>query len=153
MLFERNIIRDTEGVVNILGRDGYKPSGRTTRITIRHNLAIGNGTFLLAGGEVGTLTLDHNTVDQGSKFVSLYRGDVWEPGAPARRPAQFAVESLTITNTVANHNEYGVFGEGGFLGTAGLQQLTRGFTWTHNVLAGGQGGERAAILRPHGNRA
>jgi hypothetical protein len=139
VLFERNIIRETEGVVNILGRDGYKPSGRTTRITIRHNLAIGTGTFLMAGGEVGTLTVDHNTVDQGSKFVSLYRGDVWEPGAPARRPAQFAVESLTITNTVANHNEYGVFGEGGFLGTPALQQLTRGFVWTHNVLAGGQG--------------
>ena len=139
VLFEQNTIRETEGVFNILGYDGYQPSGRATRITIRDNLAIGTGTFLMAGGEVGTLTVDHNTVDQGGNFATLYNGDVWIAGASAPRPAQFAVETLTITNTLANHNEYGVFGDGAGIGTLALAGLTRTYQWTHNVLAGGTG--------------
>ena len=43
VLFENNIIRDTEGVFNVMGNDNEKPSGRATRITIRHNLALGTG--------------------------------------------------------------------------------------------------------------
>ena len=139
VLFERNVIRDTEGVFNILGYDQYFPSGQTTRITIRQNLAIASGVFLLAGGEVGTLTFDHNTVDQGWNFSTLYLGDVWVNGTSALRPAQFAVASLTVTNTLANHNAYGVFGDGVGIGTSALTQLTRSYTWTHNVLAGEDG--------------
>jgi hypothetical protein len=138
VLFERNVIRDTEGVFNILGYDRDKPSGRTTRVTLRNNLAIGDGTFLQAGSEVGILTLDHNTVDQGWNFATLYLGDVWVAGTSSMRPAQFAVESLTITNTIGNHNAYGVFGENAGIGTPALQKLTRAHTWTHNVLAGDQ---------------
>ena len=137
VLFEKNIIRDTEGIFNVLGYNDGDPSGRTTRITIKDNLAIGTGFFLLAGGEVGTLTLDHNTVDQGGNFVTLYTGEVWPAGTASRRPAQFAVESLTITNMLANHNEYGVFGES--IGTSALVAMTRSYQWTHNVLAGGGG--------------
>jgi hypothetical protein len=139
VLFERNVVRETEGVFNISGYDNLRPSGHTTRITIRHNLTVGSGAFLLAGGEIGTLTLDHNTVDQGYNFATLFHGDVWVAGASEPRPGQFAIESLTITNTLANHSEYGVFGEGAGIGTIALAQLTRGYTWTHNVLAGGEG--------------
>jgi hypothetical protein len=137
VLFESNTIRDTEGVFNVLGFDSYQASGRATRITIRNNLAIGTGFFLQAGGEVGTLTLDHNTVDQGRNFLTLYTGDVWPAGTAAPREAQFSVESLTVTNTLANHNEYGVFG--GSIGTSALVAMTRSYQWTHNVLAGGAG--------------
>jgi hypothetical protein len=126
VLFERNVIRDTEGVFNILGYDRDKPSGRTTRVTLRNNLAIGERHVLLAGSEVGILTLDHNTVDQGWNFATLYYGDVWVAGTSSMRPAQFAVESLTITNTIGNHNAYGVFGENAGIGTPALEQLTRG---------------------------
>lgn len=139
VLFERNVIRDTEGVFNILGYDQYSPSGQTTRITIRHNLAIGSGTFLSAGGEVGTLTLDHNTIDQGWNFAILYTGSIWVAGTSAVRAAQFSVESLTVTDTLANHNEYGLFGDSTGIGTTALAQLTRTYTWTHNVLAGEAG--------------
>ncbi len=55
VLFERNIVRDVENGINVLGYDSYQPSGRTTRVTIRHNLIVTAGTFLQAGGEVGTL--------------------------------------------------------------------------------------------------
>jgi hypothetical protein len=140
VLFERNVIRDTEGVFNVLGYDSHQPSGRTTGITIRHNLAVASGVFLLAGSEVGTLVLDHNTADQGSNFATLYFGDVWVAGASSKRGAQFAVDSLTVTNSIGNHNEYGVWGESAGLGTPALERLTRSYTWTHNVLAGTQEG-------------
>jgi hypothetical protein len=137
VLFERNIVRDVENGFNILGYDSDKPSGRTTRITIRNNLVVTAGTFLQAGGEVGTLVLDHNTVDQGHTFAMLYTGGVRPTGAEKIRPAQFAVEDLTITNNLANHNEYGLIGESVGIGGPALTAHTRNFRWTHNVLAGG----------------
>jgi hypothetical protein len=137
VVFEHNIVRDVENGFNVLGYDSYQASGRTTRVTIRHNLVITAGTFLQAGGEVGTLVLDHNTVDQGYNFGMLYNGAVWPSGAGKPRLAEFAVEDLTITNTLANHNEYGLVGEEAGIGTPGLTQRTRRFRWTHNVLAGG----------------
>jgi hypothetical protein len=136
VLFERNVIRDTEGIFNVLGNDSYQPSGRTTRVTIRNNYASGTGMFLLAGGEVGTLTIDHNTIDQGGTFGSLYFGDVWVAGTSGPRPSRFAVENLTITNMLANHGEYGLYGEDAGIGTIALQRLTSSYTWTHNVMAG-----------------
>jgi hypothetical protein len=145
VLFEQNIVRDTEGVFNILGTDSYQPSGRTTRVTIRNNLAIGTGFFMMLGGEVGTVTVDHNTVDQGGNFMTLYRGDVWPAGTAGPRAAQFAVEALTVTNTLANHNDYGVFGEDSGIGTPGLVAQTRSYQWTHNVLAGGAGQPYPAV--------
>ena len=86
VLFEHNIIRDTEGVFSISGYDDQYPSGRTTRITVRKNLAVASGNFLLAGGEVGTLTIDHNTVDQQGTFAVLFKGDIWTAGSTSRRP-------------------------------------------------------------------
>ena len=109
VVFERNIIRDTEGVFNLLGHDDVHPSGRTTRITIRNNLAIGTGIFLQAGGEVGVVTIDHNTVDQGWNFATLHKGGIAVSGGSGSRAAQYAIESLTVTNMLANHNDYGVY--------------------------------------------
>jgi hypothetical protein len=137
VLFERNVVRDVENGFNVNGYDSYQPSGRTTRITIRNNLVITAGTFLQAGSEVGVLTVDHNTVDQGYTFMMLYSGDVWVAGTSARRLGQFAVENLAVTNMLANHNEYGLIGEEAGMGTAGLLRQTRSYTWTNNVLAGG----------------
>ena len=136
ILFERNVVRDTEGVFAISGYDDEYPSGRTTRITVRGNLAVASGNFLLAGGEVGTLTIDHNTVDQQGTFAVLFKGDVKTAGSSSRRAGRFAVETLTITNNLANHGLYGVFGEEAGIGTPGLTGLTGSFFWTNNVLAG-----------------
>jgi hypothetical protein len=139
VLFEHNIIRDTESVFNVLGYDNLRASQRTTRITIRHNLAIASRTFLMIGGEVGTLTVEHNTVDQLGNFAIMSTGNVWQAGQAAARPAQFAVESLTITNMIANHGPYGVFGDNVGVGTIALTTLARSYVWTHNVLAGESG--------------
>src|SRR5262249_45194965 len=135
VLFERNTVRDSEGGINVLGYDSYQPSGRTTRVTIRNNLIVVSGTFLQVDSEVGVLTLDHNTVDQGYNFATLYNGDVWTPDLSAPRPATFAVESLTLTNTVGYHRDYGVIGEGAAIGTPSLVALTKSYVWTNNSLA------------------
>ena len=137
VLFERNVVRDVENGINVLGYDSYQPSGRATRITIRNNLIITSGTFLQAGSEVGVLTVDHNTVDQRYTFMMLYGGAVWLAGTSGARLAQFAVENLTVTNMLANHNEYGLIGEDAGMGTPALLRQTRSYTWTNNVLAGG----------------
>jgi hypothetical protein len=138
VLFENNIIRDTEGVFSVSGRDDEKASAQTTAITIRNNLALASGLFLLVGNEVGTLTVDHNTIDQGANFATIFLGDVMEPGAETTRPARYAAASLKITNNLANHGEYGVYGDSVGVGTVAFS-LTSSYVWTNNVLAGGAG--------------
>ena len=138
VLFENNVIRDTEGVFSVSGRDNEKASAQTTAITIRNNLAVASGMFLLIGNEVGTLTVDHNTIDQRANFATIFLGDVMEPGAANTRPAQYAAASLKITNNLAYHGEYGVYGDSVGVGTVAFS-LTRSYVWTNNVLAGGAG--------------
>jgi Bacterial Ig domain len=139
VLFEANIVRDAHAGVSVLGYDLGSPSGQTTRVTFRDNAFILSGPFLLIGGEVGVVTFDHNTVRQGGSFLNLYTGEVWPSGAAGPRAAEVAAESLTITNTMGNHNEHGVYGDGVGHGALALTALTRSSLWTHNVLAGEAG--------------
>jgi len=139
VVFERNILRNTENGVNVLGYDSYQASGRATRLTIRHNLIITTGTFLQIGAEVGVLTVDHNTILQNGTFVNAYAGDIWVAGTSARRPAAYAVETLTMTNNLAYHNDYGFIGDGVGIGMNAITAMTRTRNWTNNVLAGEKG--------------
>jgi len=139
VLFEQNIIRDTENGFNLAGYDYAHPSGRATRITIRNNLLLTPGVAFQAGGEIGELAIDHNTIDQGYTLMSLYNSTVWPAGAVAARPGTYAVEHLSYTNNLAWHNQYGVKGQATAVGTPSLTAFTVGFTWTNNVLAGGAG--------------
>jgi hypothetical protein len=145
VLFEHNVVRDTENGFNILGNDYAQPSGRATRITIRNNLLLTPGVAFQLGGEIGELKIDHNTIDQGYTLLSLYHGTVWSAGAAAPRPGAYAVEHLTFTNNLALHNEYGVKGQGTAIGTPSLTAHTAGYTWTNNVLAGGAGHPYPAV--------
>jgi hypothetical protein len=139
VLFEANIVREAYAGVNVLGYDLGSPSGQTTRVTFRDNAFILSGPFLLIGGEAGVVTFDHNTVRQGGSFAALYTGEVWPSGAAGPRAAEVAAESLTITNTIGNHDEYGLYGDGVGSGTRALSAFTRSSLWTHNVLAGEAG--------------
>ena len=136
VLFEANIVREAYAGVSVLGYDLGSPSGQTTRVTFRDNRFMLSGPFLLIGGEAGVVTLDHNTVRQGGSFAALYTGEVWPSGAARPRAAQVAAESLTITNTIGNHNEYGVHGDGVGSGARALSVFTRSSLWAQNVLAG-----------------
>ena len=81
VLFENNVVRDTENGFNILGNDYFYPSGRATRITIRNNLVLTPGVGFQIGGEIGELTIDHNTIVNGYTLMVLYVGTVWNAGA------------------------------------------------------------------------
>jgi len=139
VIFEQNLVRNTENGFNVLGYDYAHPSGRATRITIRNNLLLTPGIAFQLGGEIGELAIDHNTVDQGSTLMSLYKGTVWVTGAAAARSGAYAVERLTYTNNLARHNTYGVKGQGTAVGTPSLSAYTVSTVWTNNVLAGGAG--------------
>jgi len=139
VLFENNVVRDTDNGFNILGNDYQYPSGRATRITIRNNLVLTTGVGFQLGGEIGMLTIDHNTIVNGGTLMSLYIGSVWNAGAPAPRTTNFAVEQLAYTNNMAYHNAYGVKGDGTAVGTPSLVGHTLNYYWANNVLAGGAG--------------
>ena len=139
VLFEQNLIRNTENGFNLLGYDYAHPSGRATRITIRNNVLTTPGVAFQLGGEIGELAIDHNIIDQGYTLMSLYNGTVWLAGAAAARPGAYAVERLTYTNNLARHNVYGVKGQGAAVGTPTLSAYTLTNVWTNNVLAGGAG--------------
>jgi len=132
VLFERNTVRDTEGIINLLGYDDVNQSGQATRITIQHNYLYGTGFFLQAGNEVGEVTIQHNTINQGLNFMTLYAGDI--EVSTGTRPGLFAIDDLTCVNNLGYHRDYGVFTSEG-IGSTGLSAMTSTFTWTHNVLA------------------
>jgi hypothetical protein len=139
VLFENNVVRDTENGFSILGNDPYYPSGRATRITIRNNLLLTPGVAFQLGGEIGALTINHNTIVNGFTLMVLWEGNVWVAGTSAPRPTNYAVEQLTYTNNLAYHNTYGVKGDGTAVGTPSLIAHTYSYVWTNNVLAGGAG--------------
>lgn len=142
VLFEYNIVRDTVAHFNILGYDDIKPSGQTTNITVRHNLLLGTGGRLgTIGNEVATLVFDHNTFVNPqvweSSMISLYaEGSIATPNGT--RTPQFAVNHFTFTNNMVQGNTYGLHSSAG-AGTAALTGMTRGYSWTNNVVAGGSG--------------
>lgn len=140
VLFERNILRNTEGGINILGFDMYQMSGQAQRITIRHNLLMNTGDkAMIIGGEVGDVTIENNTFVNAWTPLYLYRGDVW-PSAEklaAKRSAKIAIAGkLTYRNNLAYHREYGVMGEDAGIGSPALA-LASTAEWGPNVLAGG----------------
>ena len=126
VVFVNNVVRGTEHGVNLLGVNDGDPSGQATNIAMRHNLFICSGNFLIAGGEVGDVIIEHNTVrNSGRMLMTLYKGRNW-PAGGSPRAAQYAIRSLTFRNNLAYHNQYGVFGdEGAGLGATALNNLTR----------------------------
>jgi hypothetical protein len=109
--FSNNIIQHVAGAIDILGIDYEHPSQRTKRILIRNNLVYdvantwGYEHFLLMTGAPEDVTVDHNTVYQ-QKIIVL------ADGAPIPR--------FILTNNVAPHNEYGIFGSGAGMGLGAL---------------------------------
>lgn len=124
VLFENNVVKDVENGINIHGFAADQPGGRTSRITIRGNDVQTAGVAMQITGGPNTVTLDRTTFVNGYTFLQL-------AGAP--------IASLTVTNVLANHNAYGVKGDGTGIGLASLTKFAPGFVWRQNVLLGGQG--------------
>ena len=106
-----NVIRQVAGGIDILGTDYEYPSQRTTSILIRNNLVYdvsstwGSEHFLLMTGAPLGVTVDHNTIHQ-EKLIVLADGD--------------PIPSFVLTNNIAPHNQYGIFGSGAGFGNNAL---------------------------------
>src|SRR6266542_699278 len=129
--FTNNIVKGAEGALNLLGSDNEQPSQRSTGAVIANNLFTDiRGPFLTLNGFYNA-TLDHNTSFQANNTYTLY-----------------GEQSLSYvsTNNLTIENPWGIYGDGGYLGTAGLTKYTPSFVFNKNLMVGA-----AATSNPAGN--
>ncbi|HET7216880.1 MAG TPA: hypothetical protein VFJ02_02495 [Vicinamibacterales bacterium] len=143
VMFRNNMVSHSAGGINILGLDNTAPSQTANRITIQNNLFDdinhrrwgGNGVFLQIGGGAVNVTVDHNTIVHSGNIVTAY-------GSGNNR----AMPGFRFTNNLAQHNAYGIFGNGVGVGTKAIDVYFPDGTIRANVIAGGQ-----ASRYPSGN--
>jgi hypothetical protein len=124
--FSNNIVRHSGQGFNIRGSDAT--GARAARITIRNNLFDdinsvkwgGDGRLFQIYQGATDVVINHNTGIHSQLVISA-------TGAPSR--------GFVYTNNLTRHNAYGVFGDGGYIGTACLNQYYPGWTFARNVLA------------------
>jgi uncharacterized protein (TIGR03437 family) len=94
-----NIVRNSEGGVNLLGNDNYQPSQQARNITIANNLfdQIRREPLLQTNG-VNGLTFDHNTAIHQGNIITAYGS---------------ATTGFAFTNNIVEHNLYGMVTDGG----------------------------------------
>ncbi len=113
------------------------------RYRISHNLVYdingetwgGSGAFLQIGNQPRDIVVEHNTVQHTGNAVTVYGK---RDGAPA------VVDGFVFRDNLMRHNTYGVKGDGVGAGSATLDTYFRGFTFAHNVLAGGRASQYPA---------
>jgi uncharacterized protein (TIGR03437 family) len=129
--FTNNIVKGAEGGVNFLGTDNEKPSQRSTGALIANNLWTDiRGPFMTMNGYYN-VTLDHNTSFQTNNTYTLY-GD--------------QALGYVSTNNLTIENPWGIFGDGGYMGTAGLAKYTPSYVFSKNLMVGA-----SSSMNPSGN--
>jgi len=129
--FTNNIVKGAEGALNFLGTDNEKPSQRSSGAVIANNLFTDiHGPFMTLNGFYN-VTMDHNTSFQIYNTYTLY-----------------GEQSLgyVSTNNLTIENPYGIYGDGGYLGTAGLTKYTPSYVFSKNLMVGASSG-----MNPAGN--
>lgn len=129
--FAENIVRNVSNGINLRGMEAQDRATRMHRIRIVNNLLTEVGAYggegkafqLLQGTE--SVTIDHNTVV--GRVSSLLFIDVM---------GGFRHEGFAFTNNLGPHGDYGIFANGGALGTAALEQFCRRWSFAGNVIAG-----------------
>ena len=130
--FEQNIVRHVAAGISILGYDNNHPSLQTQAIVVRNNLFAdidkgtwgGNGYFLQLSGAPRDITIDHNTIIQGSAY-----GLVQVSGP--------AVPGFVFTNNVGRHWTYGIIGTDHAPGNDTIAAYFPAAQIRSNVIAGG----------------
>lgn len=131
---ERNYSRHTENFANIAGHDDEGgPSGQTADILLRKNVVETSGRFLQFSGEIDTLTVEANVVQQGYNIATVYLGSFLLPDGMTRL-ATFAARRLNFNRNVLRHNEYGIFGDGGYIATDALRRFVTEYECIENQL-------------------
>jgi hypothetical protein len=135
--FTNNIVRNTQGGVNILKTDSESNGAVTSRITISNNIfdKIGyfNAITLLRSPD--SITITHNTVFKSGNIAVLDSA----PGVPKGT-------GLVIRDNFFSEGDYGFFGSGIGEGTLALQAYYDSYAFERNNAAG-----RDGSLYPAGN--
>jgi len=132
VLITNNVVRHAGAGVNILG---YGYFGGTAQASLQtNNISVVNNFFddidsVYWGGvgrflqitESNFITFDHNTVLHSNHVILAYSA---------------ACQNFVFKNNIANHNEYGIYGDGYGSGNAAIAQYFPGSTILKNVIAG-----------------
>jgi hypothetical protein len=137
VVFRNNVVRHSAGGINILGFDNLAQSGTMSDIKIQNNLFDdinhrnwgGNGLFLQIGNAPGSVLIDHNTIVHTGNVITAY-GEKNKTAIP--------IPDFRFTNNLAQHNAYGIFGNGVGYGMRAIQTYFPDGMIRSNVLAGGQ---------------
>jgi hypothetical protein len=129
--FTRNVVRNVSNGINLRGMEPNNSAVRMRRVRFADNLLENVGAYggegkvfqLLNGTE--DVRFDHNTV--AGRVSSVLLLDARDP---------FRHDRLAFTNNVAPHGSYGVFGNGGTLGSDALARFSTGWSFAGNVIAG-----------------
>ena len=141
--FTNNIVRHAANGFDVCGNCSTA-SSVVNRVSVRNNLftdisqtrwsfVSGVGWALMLRSGARDLTVDDNTFDQTGTFLVM-------TGASG--------SGLVIRDNIGNHGAFGIFGDGGFTGTAGLDRYFPGWMVQNNVLAATPGGNQS--LYPSG---
>jgi uncharacterized protein (TIGR03437 family) len=127
--FTNNTVKGAEGALNLLGTDNEKPSARSSGLRIANNLFVDiRGPFLVMNGYYN-VTFDHNTSFQKNNTYTLY----------GQQSTGFVA-----TNNLTIENPYGMFGEGGYIGTTALANWTPAYVFQKNLMVGAVPSENPA---------
>ncbi len=128
--FSNNIVRNSEGGINILGLDDQGASQTGKRIKIVNNLFSNiNGQFVkIAQGQ--DFSFIHNTVFQTGNLVQWFGGQT---------------TGFIFSNNIGRHNDYGFIGDSRGVGLDSINFYAPGAVITGNVITGGQ----ARLLPPN----
>jgi hypothetical protein len=120
--FRNNIVKNSEGAVNLLGSDNEKPSQRSSGLMIANNLFVDiRGPFLTMNG-YNKVSLIHNTHFQTGNITVLY-------GTPVE-------EFMYRDNlTIRGPKGYGMFGDSLGEGVVALRKFIPDGVVKNNVLA------------------
>jgi hypothetical protein len=129
--FTKNIVRDIAAGISILGLDNNHPSLQVNRISITNNVFDGidnrrwggDGYFMQVLASPRQLTIDHNTIIQGSSNGVAKISD--------------RVDGFVFTNNIAAHGLYGIIGDNHGVGNDSIRAFLSGSTIAANVIAGG----------------
>jgi Right handed beta helix region len=122
--FTNNIVRRSGNAFNIRGRDDTGASA--SRITIRNNLFDeissqlgGSGILFQLLRGASDVTIEYNTAINNGSILLM-------DGEP--------MNNLSFQNNIVHHNAYGVFGNGGGVGSAALNRYATKWAFTRNVI-------------------
>jgi hypothetical protein len=129
-----NLIRGAGNGVNLRARD--EESGvKMARVRVSNNLLLDLGRHwggygiafqVLRGPE--DVTIEHNTAEPPHAMLML-----------DGREGEYGV-NLRFVNNLMRHGAYGVFGNGGAIGTAAFEQYCRRWSFAGNAVAGADAG-------------